>query len=112
MDRTLLDQLRQEEYGHYQFVKAERGGYYKRRTTSVQNQADYMSLIIDGADWYNYALPYWATKTHESSKLFRAPIYLIGVIIMGGAPSALSYLVISNRARMLSWMFLFALSQP
>ena len=83
MDRTLLDQLRQEEYDHYQFVKAERGGYYKRRTTSVQTPDDYMSLIIDGADWYNYALPYWATKTHESSKLFRAPIYLIGVINHG-----------------------------
>ena len=42
-----------------------------------------LSLIIDGADWYNYALPYFATKTHGSSKLYRAPIYLIGVISHG-----------------------------
>ena len=83
MDRKILQQVRDEEYAHYQFVKEERGNYYLRRTMAVKKPADHLSLIIDGADWYNYALPYWATKTHASDRLYRAPIYLIGVISHG-----------------------------
>lgn len=83
MDRKLLDQIRQEEYEHYEFVKAERGGYYLRRKISVQKPDDFLSLIIDGADWYSYACPFFATRTHESSKIFRVPVYLMGVISHG-----------------------------
>jgi len=83
MDPKLLDAIREEEYEHYQFVKEERGGYYNRRNYAVHRPKDAMSVIIDGADWYNYAVPYFATKTHESSKIFRAPIYLMGVISHG-----------------------------
>ena len=83
MDRALLDRIRQEEYDHYQFIKAERGGYYLRRRLAVMKPEEALSIIIDGADWYNYAIPYWATKTHSTSKLFRAPIYLLGVISHG-----------------------------
>jgi hypothetical protein len=83
MDRKLLEQIRKEEFEHYQFVKGERGGYYGRRKLAVRRPHEALSLIIDGADWYSYAIPYFATKTHRSSKLFRAPIYLMGVISHG-----------------------------
>jgi hypothetical protein len=83
MDRKILDRIRRQEFEHYQFVKAERGGYYLRRRYSVLRPQEALSIIIDGADWYNYALPYWCERTHESSKLYRLPIYLMGVIAHG-----------------------------
>ena len=83
MDNTLLEQIRAEEKAHYDFIKAERGGYYLRRSQAVKKPEEYLSLIIDGADWYSYAVPYFATKTHDSSKIYRAPIYLMGVIAHG-----------------------------
>ena len=83
MDRTKLERVRQEEFEHYQFVKAERGGYYKRRLFTCKYPDRALSLIIDGADWYNYAIPYFATKTHETSKLYRFPVYIMGVISHG-----------------------------
>jgi hypothetical protein len=83
MDRKLLDKIREEEYAHYQFIKQERGGYYLRRKFATRLPLEVLSIIIDGADWYSYAIPYFATKTHTSSKLFRVPIYLMGLIAHG-----------------------------
>jgi len=83
MDANLLAQVRQEEYEHFEFIKAERGSYYGRRSFAVSRPDKALSIIIDGADWYNYAVPYFATTTHESSKLYRAALYLMGVISHG-----------------------------
>jgi len=83
MDKKKLAEIRNEEYLHYHFVKSERGGYYYRQQKAINNPQKYLSMIIDGADWYNYAVPYFATKTHTSSKIFRVPLYLIGVLVHG-----------------------------
>ncbi len=74
-------QVRTEEYKHYQEVKNERGGYYVRRLCALQKPGEYIRIIIDGADFFNYAIPYFSVKTHDN--LFRAPVYVIGVIVHG-----------------------------
>ena len=53
------------------------------RKYAVQHPDRALSIIIDGADWYSYAIPFFATRTHESSKLYRVPLYLMGVIAHG-----------------------------
>ncbi len=62
-------------------MKGERGGYYLRREAAKDHPEEYISIIIDGADFFNYAVPYFCVKTHD--KLFRVPVYVIGVIVHG-----------------------------
>ena len=60
--KAILKEIR----AHYQFVKDERGGYYDRRQRARKEKNDYMSIIIDGADWYGHRLMHFCEKTHEN----------------------------------------------
>ena len=63
-DPDKLKALRLEERKHHVFVMSERLSYYNRKKTACDKPQRALSLIIDGADWQQYHLPFYIEKSH------------------------------------------------
>src|SRR3954463_10874936 len=55
-------QLRDKEMKHYQDVRRERQGYWKRRLKAITNPHSHWSLIVDGASQSAFAAPHLLLK--------------------------------------------------
>jgi hypothetical protein len=65
-DPDELKAIRMEERNHHVFVMSERMTYYNRRKTACDKPQSALSLIIDGADWQQYHLPFYTENCHSS----------------------------------------------
>lgn len=73
--RILKDQKRL----HHEFIRRERLEYQSKRERAILYPADYLSLVIDGADQSAFTLPHFAVKTKEQRGV-GIKIHLIGVL--------------------------------
>jgi hypothetical protein len=80
MEKNRLDkQLR----AHLQVVQRERNSYYTKRKLAVRFPEKYMSMIVDGADQGEYALPYTNVKSKASQACPGIQLKLMGVLVHG-----------------------------
>lgn len=68
---------------YIRLIKEERGGYHRRRREARTHPNSCISIIIDGADWQSYGIPFFCERTHSSQKLWTIPVYLVGVLVHG-----------------------------
>ena len=81
-DPAALKALIDEERGHIRFVKRERLSYTLRQNDSIRS-TKYLSLIIDGADQSDHALPHSCAKSHATDADWKLKLHLMGVIAHG-----------------------------
>ena len=75
--------LFEEKRLHKARVNDERAEYYKRAAQAILFPAEYMSVIIDGADQKKNALPHSYREPKEASNLWKQPVHNMGAISHG-----------------------------
>lgn len=68
---------------HLRRVKRERESYQLRQQLAILHPADYLSIIIDGADSSTYQLPHLAERSHESDACPKIKMHVLGCIVHG-----------------------------
>ena len=91
-DRREKNALRRQHKQHLEDIRQARQGYYLRRRLAQLYPEKYMSIIIDGADQKNYALPYKCEKSHVVANARKTKVGLMGVLAHGIGMYAYTYL--------------------
>ena len=79
-ERQRLDQKLR---AHLKLVQRERNAYYNRKKLGIDKGSTYMSMIVDGADQGEYALPYEHIKNKGSETCEKIKMKLMGVLVHG-----------------------------
>jgi len=74
------------ERAHKDEINKARDAYYRRIVKATMNPEQYMSLIIDGADQKNNALPHHCKEGKATSALWKQPVHNMGVLSHGRQP--------------------------
>jgi hypothetical protein len=82
-DQAEKSRLRDAQANHLKEVKIERAAYYTNRTRGQTNPDEYLSMIIDGANQSQHAVPHAHEKSHVSDKAWKLQLHLMGVIVHG-----------------------------
>ena len=90
-DKQEKGYLRKQHHDHLTEVMACRDGYYMRRRLATRKPEKYTSIIIDGADQKNYALPYKYEKSHVLAGAQKTKVGLMGVLVHGIGMYAYTY---------------------
>ena len=72
-----------QKRAHKANINAEKDSYYSRITKAVMQPEQYMSVIIDGADQKNNAVPHHAKEGKATSSLWKLPVHNMGAISHG-----------------------------
>ena len=91
-DPQLLDGIRRREWAHKCMVKAERGSYWLRRKRACVDPRNYISIILDGADQKDFAVPHFREIDHTSQGAHRIPVKIMGVLVHGVGAWAYTHL--------------------
>jgi hypothetical protein len=75
--------LRKDQVIHLTDIKRERSCYYQNRLRGANQQDQYLSMIIDGANQANHAVPHSVEKSHVSDTAWKMQLHLMGVIVHG-----------------------------
>jgi hypothetical protein len=75
--------LRKKQGGHIQDIKNERSVYMGNASRAQQNPSSYLSMIIDGADQADFALPHSKERSHATEAAWKLQLKLYGVIVHG-----------------------------
>lgn len=82
-DQLEKKQLRTLQATHLREVTVERSAYYRNRLRGITDPEDYLSMIIDGANQAQHAVPHSAEKSHISDAAWKMQLHLMGVIVHG-----------------------------
>jgi hypothetical protein len=82
-DLTEKKRLRVAQAAHIVDVKQERAAYYRNRLLGDTCPDEYLSMIVDGANQANHAVPHSVEKSHVSDAAWKMHLHLMGVIVHG-----------------------------
>lgn len=81
-DGTPCGVLKQKKAAHYDFVFRERREYRRKRELSILRPAEYMSIVIDGADQTAFTLPHFAVSVKDT-RGHGMKVHMIGLLHHG-----------------------------
>jgi hypothetical protein len=61
----------------------ERVAYALKRKLGIEQGAEYLSMVVDGADQSKYDLPHARTATHATDAATRLKLHVMGVLVHG-----------------------------
>ena len=91
-DPKTLAKLRSDELKHKRFVRDERSTYWFRRKRAIRFPAEYLSVIMDGADQSAFGVPHFREKDHLTQGCANLTVRLMGIIVHGVGCWAYTYL--------------------
>ena len=75
--------IRDKHAKHIKHVRRERNVYYRNRLRAKLYPKKYLSMIVDGADQGQFALPHVTNKSHVTLKAWKLRLKVMGVKVHG-----------------------------
>lgn len=70
-------------FKHYARMKLDREVYSFNKTIARIRKTELLSIVIDGADFQKYGLPYFAQKDKDTDKGYKIPIRMVAARVHG-----------------------------